>query len=319
MRPTNREYDGFKVTTDPESKYEHILVQTAEQNRQVSTPSKRSRSQAHNFQFKRVFQETATQEEVFESVSKNIIDSFLEGYNGTVFAYGQTSSGKTHTIEGGGRKFADRGIIPRSLSYVYKEVEKLSSRGEDVSVHISYMEIYQDTGYDLLNPGTRPGALMVTLPKVQQVKCLPGMHCISHCMNYELECMSISHIRNPLTISFPTTSPHFLPFPSPISPLSLSALTLFLCMYSLLYLSTLYHLHTLTQINISEGPGGRIVVRNLSSHLAATEEVAQSLLFQGSTCRKVAETSMNQCSSRSHSIFTVTLTTKTPNAEVITR
>ena len=39
--------------------------------------------------------------------------------------------------------------------------------GEEVKVHISYMEIYQDTGYDLLNPGTRPGSLMLTLPKVR--------------------------------------------------------------------------------------------------------------------------------------------------------
>ena len=37
----------------------------------------------------------------------------------------------------------------------------------EVKVHISYMEIYQDTGFDLLNPGTRPGSLMLTLPKVQ--------------------------------------------------------------------------------------------------------------------------------------------------------
>ncbi len=231
MRPTNRQYDGFKVTRDPESNYEHILVQTAEQNRQVSTPSRRTRSHgsAHNFQFKRVFQESATQEEVFESVSKNIIDSFLEGYNGTVFAYGQTSSGKTHTIEGGGRRFADRGIIPRSLSYVYKEVEKLSSRGEDVSVHISYMEIYQDTGYDLLNPGTRPGALMVTLPKVYTA--IYPVFFLSFPLSLVLSPFfptiphSLFSFPLSLTLSFPL-SPFFPPPPPPpqYPPLSLAAL-----------------------------------------------------------------------------------------------
>lgn len=61
------------------------------------------------------------------------------------------------------------------------------------------------------------------------------------------------------------------------------------------------------------------MVRNLSTHLAANEEVALSLLFQGSTCRKVAETSMNQCSSRSHSIFSITLTTRGLGSEVVTR
>ena len=96
------------------------------------------------------------------------------------------SIGKTHTIEGSGRKFSERGLIPRVLSYVYKALEGRAKqdegrgqqdegrghqdegRGEEweMLVHISYMEIYQDTGYDLLNPGMRPGALMVTLPKV---------------------------------------------------------------------------------------------------------------------------------------------------------
>ena len=167
MRPTDRQYGGIKVTQDSESGHNHIYVHTGEQER-ASTPSRYSKSHptSHNFQFKRVFEGPATQEEVFDTVSKNIIDSFLDGYNGTIFAYGQTSSGKTHTIEGSGRKFVDRGIIPRTLSYVYREVEGRSEKGEDVSVHISYMEIYQDTGYDLLNPGMRPGALMVTLPKV---------------------------------------------------------------------------------------------------------------------------------------------------------
>ena len=41
--------------------------------------------------------------------------------------------------------------------------------GVEVKVHISYMEIYQDTGFDLLNPGARPGSLMLTLPKVKKI------------------------------------------------------------------------------------------------------------------------------------------------------
>ncbi len=73
------------------------------------------------------------------------------------------------------------------------------------------------------------------------------------------------------------------------------------------------------QVQITEGPGHEVRVRNLSLQLAASEEVAMSLLFQGSTCRKVAETSMNQCSSRSHTIFTLCLTVKSPDNAVITR
>ena len=76
-------------------------------------------------------------------------------------------------------------------------------------------------------------------------------------------------------------------------------------------------LDSFLQVQVIEGAGGEVVVRNLSVHLAANEEVALSLLFQGSTCRRVAETSMNQCSSRSHTIFTLSLIAKTPGKEAI--
>ena len=68
-----------------------------------------------------------------------------------------------------------------------------------------------------------------------------------------------------------------------------------------------------------EGAEGNVKVKNLSVHLAANEEVAQNLLFQGRMNRKVAETSMNMKSSRSHAVFTIMLTTTTAGSEIITR
>ena len=58
--------------------------------------------------------------------------------------------------------------------------------GGEVKVHISYMEIYQDTGYDLLNPGARPGSLMLTLPKVQYnaVTEHDEIECMTFCRTY---------------------------------------------------------------------------------------------------------------------------------------
>ena len=82
---------------------------------------------------------------------------------------------------------------------------------------------------------------------------------------------------------------------------------------------TTYSLIFNSQVHVAEGAAGEVVVRGLSTHLASTEEVAQSLLFQGSTCRKVAETSMNQCSSRSHTVFTIVLTSRALGSEVFTR
>lgn len=51
--------------------------------------------------------------------------SALAGYNGTIFAYGQTGSGKTFTITGGAERYSDRGIIPRTLSYIFQQLEKV--------------------------------------------------------------------------------------------------------------------------------------------------------------------------------------------------
>lgn len=51
--------------------------------------------------------------------------SVLAGYNGTIFAYGQTGTGKTFTITGGAEHYSDRGIIPRTLSYLYECTNKV--------------------------------------------------------------------------------------------------------------------------------------------------------------------------------------------------
>lgn len=51
--------------------------------------------------------------------------SVLAGYNGTIFAYGQTGSGKTFTITGGAERYCDRGIIPRTLSYIFDQLQKV--------------------------------------------------------------------------------------------------------------------------------------------------------------------------------------------------
>ncbi len=126
----------------------------------------------YSFQFKRVFDEKASQKDVFDVVAVEMIDRFLEGFNGTLFAYGQTASGKTYTIEGSARQFEERGLIPRAISYIYSALKsrdsglKKDEEDHDVTIHISYLEIYQDTGYDLLNPGNRNEGMVLNLPKV---------------------------------------------------------------------------------------------------------------------------------------------------------
>ncbi|XP_034015745.1 kinesin-like protein KIF6 [Thalassophryne amazonica] len=117
----------------------------------------------YKFRFKKVFDQAIKQEEIFEAVAKPVADSVLEGYNGTIFAYGQTGSGKTFTITGGAEQYNDRGIIPRTLSYLYQRISQ--DRSVLYTTHISYLEIYNEVGYDLLNV-QREASQLEDLPKV---------------------------------------------------------------------------------------------------------------------------------------------------------
>ena len=70
---------------------------------------------------------------------------------------------------------------------------------------------------------------------------------------------------------------------------------------------------------VVEGPRGSCIIRNLSNHLAANEDVAQNLLLQGQANRKVAETPMNHRSSRSHAVLTIYLTAKKHGTDTVTK
>ncbi|KAI8924527.1 P-loop containing nucleoside triphosphate hydrolase protein [Entophlyctis helioformis] len=119
--------------------------------------------ESYEFRFDKLFDVDTKQEEVFDVVAKPVIQSTLEGYNGTIFAYGQTGSGKTFTITGGAERYADRGLIPRTLQFVFKEAQRNPSI--QYTFHISYLEIYNEVGYDLLD-NSRDAKKLEDLPKV---------------------------------------------------------------------------------------------------------------------------------------------------------
>jgi kinesin family protein 5 len=99
-----------------------------------------------------VFPPTASQEEVFEIAAKPIVESVLQGFNGTVFAYGQTSSGKTFTMTGPDIDDPElMGIIPRMVGTVFSDIGN-SSDNLEYTVKIGYCEIYMEKIKDLLNP-----------------------------------------------------------------------------------------------------------------------------------------------------------------------
>ncbi|KAL8439254.1 hypothetical protein Efla_005731 [Eimeria flavescens] len=175
----------------------------------------------YKFHFDGIFDQGATQEEVFQGVAVPVVDDALRGINGTIFAYGQTGTGKTYTITGDSEAFEMRGIIPRAIARVFESASSCSSA--EFTLAVSYLEIYQDRGYDLLVKAEAGGNKLEDLQRVFAVT---------------------DHM-------------------------------------------------------------GQIVLRGLSVHPIRTEEEALSLLFVGDANRIVAETPLNDCSTRSHCIFTI--------------
>lgn len=115
-------------------------------SRSVLPQGKRVKDQT--FAFDRVFDENTTQADVYEATTRNLLDSVLDGFNATVFAYGATGCGKTHTITGTAQQ---PGIIFMTMQELFEKVGELKETKE-VEVSLSYLEIYNETIRDLLNP-----------------------------------------------------------------------------------------------------------------------------------------------------------------------
>ncbi|XP_021089639.1 centromere-associated protein E [Mesocricetus auratus] len=98
-----------------------------------------------SFNFDRVFHSNETTKNVYEEIAVPIINSAIQGYNGTIFAYGQTASGKTHTMMGSEDCL---GVIPRAIHDIFQKIKKFPER--EFLLRVSYMEIYNETITDLL-------------------------------------------------------------------------------------------------------------------------------------------------------------------------
>ncbi|XP_014843061.1 PREDICTED: kinesin-like protein KIF3A isoform X1 [Poecilia mexicana] len=101
------------------------------------------------FTFDTVFGPDSKQLDVYNLTARPIIDSVLEGYNGTIFAYGQTGTGKTFTMEGVRAVPELRGIIPNSFAHIFGHIAKAEGDTRFL-VRVSYLEIYNEEVRDLL-------------------------------------------------------------------------------------------------------------------------------------------------------------------------
>ncbi|GLT62689.1 hypothetical protein SLA2020_353070 [Shorea laevis] len=195
------------------------------------------------FTFDKVFGPSAQQKDLYEQAMVPIVNEVLEGFNCTIFAYGQTGTGKTYTMEGeckrsktgsNGELPSEAGVIPRAVKQIF---DTLESQNAEYSVKVTFLELYNEEITDLL----APEEISKVALEDRQKKQLPLME---------------------------------------------------------------------------DGKGG-VLVRGLEEEIVASATEIFTLLERGSAKRRTAETLLNKQSSRSHSLFTITIHIKeaTPEGE----
>ncbi|RWS29990.1 osmotic avoidance abnormal protein 3-like protein [Leptotrombidium deliense] len=108
---------------------------------------------AKSFTFDGAYFTDSTTENIYNEIVFPLVESVTEGYNGTVFAYGQTGCGKSFTMQGVSSPASQRGIIPRSFEHIFEAIS--TTEFTKFLVHASYLEIYNEEIRDLLGQDTR--------------------------------------------------------------------------------------------------------------------------------------------------------------------
>jgi len=100
------------------------------------------------FWYDKAYGVSSTQEQVFQETAMPIVESVCQGYNGTIFAYGQTGTGKTFTMEGDFETDINKGIIPRSFDLMFNIIK--TTYNTNFLIQCSYLELYNEEVRDLL-------------------------------------------------------------------------------------------------------------------------------------------------------------------------
>ncbi|CAF2074717.1 hypothetical protein Bca4012_089304 [Brassica carinata] len=216
-----------------------VVISCNEHRREVAaTQSIAGKHIDRHFAFDKVFGPASQQKDLYDQAICPIVFEVLEGYNCTIFAYGQTGTGKTYTMEGGARKKngefpSDAGVIPRAVKQIF---DILEAQGAEYSMKVTFLELYNEEISDLLAPEE-------------------------------------------------TTK--FVDDKSKKS------------------------------IALMEDGKGSVFVRGLEEEIVSTANEIYKILEKGSAKRRTAETLLNKQSSRSHSIFSITIHIKenTPEGE----
>nr|ABD32308.2 Kinesin, motor region [Medicago truncatula] len=216
-----------------------VVISCNEGRREVAAVQSIANKQIdRTFVFDKVFGPNSQQKELYDQAVSPIVYEVLEGYNCTIFAYGQTGTGKTYTMEGGAIKKngefpTDAGVIPRAVKQIFDILEAQSA---EYSMKVTFLELYNEEITDLLAPEE-------TTKFVDEKS------------------------KKPIAL-------------------------------------------------MEDGKGG-VLVRGLEEEIVCTANEIYKILEKGSAKRRTAETLLNKQSSRSHSIFSITIHIKecTPEGE----
>nr|GMD12475.1 kinesin-like protein KIN-5D [Ipomoea batatas] len=216
-----------------------VVVSCNESRREVLAVQNIANKQIdRTFVFDKVFGPASQQKDLYDSAICPIVFEVLEGYNCTIFAYGQTGTGKTYTMEGGARKKngefpTDAGVIPRAVRQIF---DILEAQNAEYSMKVTFLELYNEEISDLL-------ALDESSKFIDDKS------------------------KKPIAL-------------------------------------------------MEDGKGG-VFVRGLEEEIVCTANEIYKILEKGSAKRRTAETLLNKQSSRSHSIFSITIHIKecTPEGE----
>lgn len=110
---------------------------------------KQPSDQKRTFTFDTVYDWNSRQRELYDETFRDLVENVLQGFNGTIFAYGQTGTGKTHTMQGLKNDPEQRGVIPNSFEHIFNHIS--NSENQQYLIRASYLEIYMEEIRDLLS------------------------------------------------------------------------------------------------------------------------------------------------------------------------
>ncbi|XP_007470329.1 PREDICTED: kinesin-like protein KIF9 isoform X2 [Lipotes vexillifer] len=166
---TRKKVHAF-VRVKPTDDFAHEMIKYGDDNKTIDIHLKKDtgRGVVNNQQTDWSFKldgvlHDASQDLVYETVAKDVVSQAFNGYNGTIMCYGQTGAGKTYTMTGATENYKHRGILPRALQQVFKMIEEHPTQA--ITVRVSYLEIYNESLFDLLStlPYVGPSVTPMTI------------------------------------------------------------------------------------------------------------------------------------------------------------